>query len=160
MTTRILAAALFAATLPAGALVAGCSKPPAQQVPVGQLLTDAELDGKYVTTTGVVRVAAGFMGSTTCTSATCKIDLYLPADQVKPDMTIKNLKIELDVGSGENEMSELPDKYKTEDLAVKGTGGKVFKHGETIKVTGKAKCKNGSEASLPCAIRVDRVDAP
>jgi hypothetical protein len=141
----------------------GCTPKLGEEVPLGDLFTKAELDGKYVTTTGLVRISTGIVASTSCTTSTCTIDLWLPEGEknaVEKRDDVRSLQMEVAVGSGENEMAELPDKYSKADLKVKAMGGRVLVHGDKVKVSGKLHCKNGSEPSLPCKIRVDRIDAP
>ncbi len=146
-------------TLLALPLLSGCTPELQKETPLAELFTNAELDGKLVTTTGLLRLSTGIMGTSTCQGARCSLDLWLPDDAAKINDT-KSLTVKLTTGSGENAMAELPDKYAKTDLKVKAMGGKVLAHGDKAKVTGKVKCKNGSEPSLPCRMDVDRVDVP
>lgn len=135
----------------------GCTPKLGEEVPLQDFFTKAELDGKYVTTTGQVRLAAGIAQSTSCTRVSCNIDLWLVDWETRPRDERKSVAIEVDVGTGENEMAELPDSYSKADLKVKAMGGKVLAFGDKVKVSGNLHCKNGSEPSLPCKMRVDRI---
>lgn len=161
MQKPLLRAVMSGAVLILGLSVAGCTPKLGEEVPLTDLFSKADLDGKYVTTTGRVRVGVGLMGSSSCDRTSCTLDLAFPEGAAAPAGSArKSLTLYTQVGSGENEMSELPDKYSKEDLKIKVMGGKVVGHDALVKVTGKLKCKLGDEASLPCSMRVDRIDAP
>jgi hypothetical protein len=140
-------------------LLAGCTPKLQNETPLSELFTNAELDGKLITTTGTLRLATGMMATSTCEHERCSLDLWLPDDAPRIEGT-KCLTVHLLTGAGENEMAELPDRYAKTDLAVKATGGKVLGHGERVRVTGKVTCKKLFEPALPCQMNVDRIDLP
>jgi hypothetical protein len=142
-------------TLPLGS---GCTPKLQTETPLYDLFMNAELDGKLVTTTGFVHLNTGIAASTTCKGSECTLELWFTEDTANMG-EFNSLTLYVQTGSGENEMAELPSKYARTDLKIKAVGGKVLTHGDLAKVTGKAKCKLGGKASLPCSIRVERFDA-
>lgn len=141
--------------------LSGCTPKLGEEHPIDDLWNNAELDGKYVTTTGIVGLSVGIMGSSSCDRTSCTLRFSRPEDVASAHPgTHPTGTLRVQVGNGENEMAELPDKYSKEDLKIKAMGGKVLKHGDTMKVTGKLRCKLGAEPSLPCTIDVSRFDVP
>jgi hypothetical protein len=140
---------------------AACTPEQGQSVPLTQLFTDAKLHKKYVSVTGVLTLSSGIMGSTSCTASRCKIELSVPDKGWKPPKdTRSTVVIEVAVGSGKNEMAELPAKYTRADLKVKTMDGKVLGHGSSAKLSGSLDCHgNNGEDWLPCKLHVERVDA-
>jgi len=142
---------------------AGCSPPEqGEVVPATQLFTNAKLHHKYVTVTGVLGISGGFMGSTTCKAGRCDLELAPPEPGWKPPKEVRSTTtIRVSVGSGPNEMAELPAKYSRADLKVKTMGGKVLSAGDRVKVSGNLDCHgNNGEDRLPCHMDVARIDAP
>jgi hypothetical protein len=132
-------------------------------VPLTSLFTDAKLHKKYAMVTGVLGISSGFMGSTTCKTGRCDLELSVPDAGWKPPKgsSLTSIRIGVSVGSGENEMAELPAKYSRADLKVKAMGGKVLSAGARVQVSGTLRCHgNNGEDQLPCSMEVDRVDAP
>jgi hypothetical protein len=142
--------------------IAACTPEQGEVVPATRLFTDAKLTKKYVTVTAVLGVSGGIMGSTSCRKGRCDLEISVPEPGWKPPKgVISTAKASFSVGSGENEMAELPDKYSRADVKVKAMGGKILKVGDRVKLSGHAHCLNGgNEESLPCSIYVDRVDVP
>ncbi|APR76571.1 Hypothetical protein A7982_01918 [Minicystis rosea] len=142
--------------------VLGCTPEQGEAVPITQLFTDAKLHKKYATVTGVLGISGGFMGSTTCKSGRCKVELSVPDAGWKPPKDVRStIEISVGVGSGENEMAALPDKYSRADLKVKAKGGKVLSAGDRVKVSGNLRCHgNNGEDVLPCKMDVERIDVP
>lgn len=143
-------------------LLAGCTPKEGEPVNITQLFTDAKLDKKYGAVTGIVGISTGIMGSTSCKGGRCNIELKVPDSAWKaPKGMLGFVKLDVGVGSGENEMAELPDKYSKADLKLKAMGGKILKAGDKVKVSGTLYCHgNNNEDRLPCEIRVDRIDVP
>lgn len=138
----------------------GCTPEQGEAVPIAQLFTNAKLHKKYATVTGVLGISGGIMGSTSCKGGRCTVELEAPASAEKNAKDAKTIRVSLDVGSGENQMAPLPDKYSRKDLKVKAMGGKVLSAGDTVKVSGHIYCHgNNGEDVLPCKMDVDRVDA-
>lgn len=142
--------------------MAGCTPELGETVPITQLFTDAKLNKKRVTVTGVLGISGGIMGSTSCKSGRCDLQLSVPDPGWKPPKDVVNVvTIRVAVGSGENEMASLPAKYSRSDVKVKAMGGKVLSAGERVKVTGNLHCLgNNNEDHLPCSMYVDRIDVP
>jgi hypothetical protein len=142
--------------------VAGCKSEQGEPVPITQLFTDAKLHKKYAMVTGVLGISSGIMGSTSCTSSRCNLELSVPdAGWTAPKDTVSTVTIRVSVGDGENEMAELPDKYSRADVKVKAVGGKVLTAGDSVKMSGTLRCHgNNGEDHLPCLMDVDRIDAP
>ena len=142
--------------------LAGCTPKQGEPVPLTHLFTDAKLHKKYAMVTGVLGISGGIMGSTSCKSGRCKLELSVPDAGWKPPKGVSStVTIEVGVGSGENEMAELPDKYKRTDVKVKAMGGKVLAAGDHVKLSGDLRCHgNNGEDSLPCSMDVDRIDVP
>lgn len=140
----------------------GCTPNVGEPVALTRLFTDAKLHGKYAAVTGLLEISTGIMGSTTCKAGTCNLRLAVDDPKWKPPTgALTSVSITLDVGSGENRMAELPDKYSKKDLKVKAMGGKTFAAGDRVKLSGNLRCHgNNGEDSLPCSMRVDRVDPP
>jgi hypothetical protein len=141
---------------------AGCTPELGESTPATKLFTDAKLSGKYVTVTAVLGVSGGIMGSTSCSKGRCDLEISPPDAGWKPPKGVTSTaKASFSVGSGENEMAELPDKYAKSDVKVKAMGGKVLKVGDKVKLSGNLHCLNGgNQDSLPCSIYVKRIDAP
>lgn len=146
----------------AASSVAGCTPEQGQPVEITQLFTDAKLHKKYATVTGVLGISTGVMGSTTCKAGRCKLELSVPDPAWKaPKDTVSTVSISISVGSGQNEMAELPDKYSKTDVKVKAMGGKTLAAGDTVKLSGPLDCHgNNGEDRLPCSMYVERIDAP
>jgi hypothetical protein len=140
-------------------LLSGCTPKLQNETPLPELFTNAELDGKLVTTTGLLRLSTGMMGKTSCEGSRCSLDLWLPDGSAEIGHS-KSIRVNMLTGTGENQMAELPEKYAKTDLKVKAMGGKIIAHGDKTKLTGTLRCKIGSEPSLPCSMDVDRVDVP
>lgn len=155
-------APLCLAVLCAASMLCGCKPEQGEAVPITQLFTDAKLHGKYATVTGTLGISTGIMGSTSCKAGHCTLELRVPEPGWKPPGGgLASIDIEVSVGSGENEMAELPAKYSKTDVKVKAMGGKVIAYGERVKVSGKLRCHgNNNEDRLPCSMSVERIDAP
>ena len=116
---------------------AGCTPEQGEAVPITRLFTDAKLNKRYVTVTGVLGVSGGIMGSTSCKKGRCDLELSVPDAGWKPPKGVTSTaKASFSVGSGENQMAELPDKSARADVKVKAMGGKVLKVGDHVKLSG------------------------
>jgi len=158
----VLVCARAALALGLASAFTGCTPEQGEAIQITRLFTDAKVHGKYATVTGVLGVSGGIMGSTSCSKGRCDLELSVPDAGWKPPKGVTSTaKVSFSVGSGENEMAELPDKYSRADVKVKAMGGKVLKVGDRIKVSGNLHCLNGgNQDSLPCSMWVKRVDVP
>lgn len=138
--------------------LAACTPDLGRDVPITDLFTKTDLNREYVAVTGVLRVNAGIAGRTSCRDNYCSLYLDVPDPSFKaPADLSSSIRIEVHESTHENAMAPLPDGYKTSDLKVKGMGGKIFSHGDKVKVSGKLKCEKDL---MPCSMYAERFDAP
>jgi len=87
----------------------------------------ADLHEKRISIEGYLKVGSHIYGDSYIT-----IQLWERKNQEKGEY----VAVSVTVGTGNNEIKELPDKYKRSDMAVKDDKGQVIRHGDKVRITG------------------------
>ncbi|MEM9696576.1 MAG: hypothetical protein AAGA56_28805, partial [Myxococcota bacterium] len=117
--------------------LAACSPSPGENVPLEQLCGDASKHEKRVTVEGFI-TTKGMI--TFCSQGTCSLSLRADAAKEDPSVTIG-----IRPGGGANQMAELPERFKPEDLKVVDKEGQQLGNLSKVAVTGKALTGEGCQ---------------
>lgn len=112
-------------------------------------LSDSMLHETNIELTGYVALPG-----TSYQSSTAQIGLYERPAQFEAN---ESFIVTVDVGSGNNTMVSLPEKYKESDLKITGNAGEAITAGDRVKITGRFTNKYGYY-SLDCK-SIEKLDA-